>query len=104
MRFHIDHIVARQHGGTDEPENVALACSECNWHKGTNLSGRDPDTGRVVSLFHPRQDQWEEHLARDGARIVGKTAKGRTTVWLLEMNTGERLRWRELLARLGRLD
>jgi hypothetical protein len=32
------------------------------------------------------------------------TPEGRTTVWLLEMNTGDRLRWRELLMRLGQAE
>jgi len=24
--FHVEHIVAQQHGGTDDGENLALAC------------------------------------------------------------------------------
>ena len=24
--FHVDHIIALQHGGTDEPDNLALSC------------------------------------------------------------------------------
>ncbi len=74
LRFHVEHIVAGQHGGADNDANLALACPECNFQKGTNLSGIDPDTGAVSPLFHPRRDQWAEHFARDGARIVGKTA------------------------------
>lgn len=42
LRFHVEHIVARQHRGTDDADNLALACPECNCHKGTNLSGVDP--------------------------------------------------------------
>ncbi len=103
LRFHIEHIVVRQHGGSDEHANLALACPECNFQKGTNLSGIDPDTGGLTPLFHPRRDIWAEHFARHGARIVGKTATGRTTVWLFEMNTGDRQRWREMLAQLGLL-
>ncbi len=45
-----------------------------------------------------------DHFTRDAALIMGKTPVGRTTVWLLEMNTGDRLRWRELLLRLGVLE
>lgn len=30
---HIEHIVARQHGGSDDPGNLALACHRCNLHK-----------------------------------------------------------------------
>jgi hypothetical protein len=104
LRFHIEHIIARQHGGATDDANLALACPECNFQKGTNLTGIDPDTGMVTRLFHPRQDQWENHFFRDGARIVGKTATGRTTVWLLEMNTGDRLRWREMLSQFGLLE
>jgi hypothetical protein len=104
LRFHVEHIVARQHGGTDDAVNLALACPECNFQKGTNLSGMDPDTGLVTPLFHPRRDPWVEHFVREGARIVGKTGPGRTTVWLLEMNTGDRLRWREMLIHLGLLE
>jgi 5-methylcytosine-specific restriction endonuclease McrA len=100
LRFHIEHIIARQHGGGDALDNLALACPECNYQKGPNLTGRDPDTGEVVRLFHPRQDQWEDHFTFAGACILGKTPIGRTTVWLLEMNTPERTRWRELLGRL----
>jgi 5-methylcytosine-specific restriction endonuclease McrA len=29
----IEHIVARQHGGSDDPANLALACPECNSHR-----------------------------------------------------------------------
>lgn len=41
-RFHVEHIIARQHGGTDEPSNLALACDRCNAFKGPNLSSIDP--------------------------------------------------------------
>ena len=97
LRFHVEHIIARQHGGGNDLENLALACPECNYQKGTNLSGMDPDTGKVTPLFHPRRDAWPEHFARDAARITGRTPAGRTTVWLLEMNTGARVRWCEVL-------
>ena len=103
LQFHVEHVVARQHGGTDDLENLGLACPECNYHKGPNLSSIDPDTGKVTRLFHPRRDRWDDHFVRQAARIMGKTPVGRTTVWLLEMNSGDRLRWREQLLRLGLL-
>jgi HNH endonuclease len=52
--YHVEHIVARQHGGTDDNENLALACYHGNAHKGPNLSGLDPETGALVRLFHPK--------------------------------------------------
>jgi hypothetical protein len=92
----VEHIVARQHGGADDGANLALACYHCNAHKGPNLSGLDPESGALVRLFHPRQDQWDEHFERNGVIIVGRTAIGRATVGLLKMNAADRRRLREL--------
>lgn len=39
VTFHVEHVIPRQHGGGDEPENLALACHHCNLHKGPNLTG-----------------------------------------------------------------
>jgi 5-methylcytosine-specific restriction endonuclease McrA len=36
--FHVEHIRARQHQGSDEPSNLALACPDCNAKKGPNRS------------------------------------------------------------------
>jgi hypothetical protein len=44
LLFHVEHIIARQHGGSDDISNLALSCPSCNLHKGSNLSGVDPDT------------------------------------------------------------
>ena len=46
--FHVDHIIARKHGGGDDFGNLALACYRCNLRKGPNLTGLDPDTGLVT--------------------------------------------------------
>ncbi len=99
--FHLEHIVARQHGGLTILENLAWACHRCNRHKGTNLSGVDPDTGAVVPLFHPRRDVWKEHFAVEGYRLRGLTPTGRATVWLLQMNAERRLDRRAELIRRG---
>lgn len=56
--FHIEHIIARKHRGTDDPDNLAWSCHHCNLGKSSNLSGIDPKTGRVVPLFNPRQHRW----------------------------------------------
>ena len=99
--FHIEHIIATSHRGSDEPDNLALACQLCNLLKGPNLASIDPDTEKLERLFHPRQDVWPEHFRLEGARIIGVTPIGRTTAWLLEMNNDDRLELRATLMQLG---
>ena len=101
LRFHIEHIIPRQHGGEDEAENLALACPECNLRKGPNLSGIEPTTGNIVALFHPRRDQWSEHFAWNGVNLFGKTAVGRTTVQVLDQNDPDRMAIRKGLRSCG---
>lgn len=98
VAFHIEHIVPKQHGGSDALENLALACHHCNCHKGPNLTGIDPETTHITPLFHPRRDVWRHHFSFRGASIVGLTAVGRTSVRVLAMNSPGRL---ELRAELG---
>jgi hypothetical protein len=100
--FHLDHVQAEQHGGGENPGNLAWSCQRCNLRKGTNLSGVDPDSAAVVQLFHPRQDAWAEHFALRDGRIEGLTPTGRATAWLLQMNAEERVTLRRLLAEAGR--
>ena len=95
LTHHIEHIVAKQHGGGDDIDNLALACHRCNLRKGPNLTGVDPLTGELVHLFHPRRDRWTEHFSLQDVRIVGITPIGRATVHLLSLNDPRRLelRW-----------
>ena len=39
----LEHIVPRHHGGTDDLDNLALACGRCNHQKGYRLDDRRPD-------------------------------------------------------------
>ena len=94
LTFHVEHIVARQHGGSDDGANLAWACHFCNRYKGPNLAGLDPDTGHLTRLFHPRTDVWTTHFHVQAGRIVGRTPEGRTTVQVLNMNQPERVRTR----------
>jgi hypothetical protein len=82
----IEHITARQHRGPTTEDNLALSCAHCNAHKGPNLSGIDPDTGELTRLFHPRRDNWDEHFEWYGHVLAGRTAVGRATVAVLNIN------------------
>jgi hypothetical protein len=92
--LYVEHILPRKHGGGDDLDNLALACIDCNLHKGSNVAGYDPDTGELTEIFHPRRQSWQEHFERRGAIIVGKTAVGRTTIEVLQLNADERLQLR----------
>lgn len=92
--LHVEHIIPRKHLGSDKADNLALACVNCNSHKGTNVAGYDPETGALTELFHPRRHAWAEHFQWRGVLIVGVTAIGRSTVEVLDLNSPQRLRLR----------
>jgi hypothetical protein len=66
----VDHIMSRKHGGLSVEDNLACACVLCNRHKGTDISGVNSETGKLVRLFHPRQQRWGDHFRLRGAVIV----------------------------------
>lgn len=99
--FAIDHIVARKHGGSTVAVNLALSCSYCNSFKGTDATGFDPRTGRLARLFHPRRQRWERHFRWRGAILLGRTAIGRTTVLVLNINDPSRVDQRAALIAEG---
>lgn len=88
IRFTIDHILPQSAGGSDDPDNLALACRNCNERRGNRSEGRDPQTGQVVPIFNPRLEAWAEHFAWDapGIGVVGRTSTGRATLELLDLN------------------
>jgi 5-methylcytosine-specific restriction endonuclease McrA len=94
--LHVEHSTPKVHGGLDDLGNLALACIDCNLHKGTNLTGVDPETLQVTALFHPRRQQWDEHFERRGIHIIGKTPVGRTTIRVLQMNSEDQLALRSV--------
>ena len=99
--FHVDHVIARQHGGRRSLENLALACCFCNRFKGPNLSGVDAASGRVVPLFHPRLDIWIEHFEWSESRLVGRTPNARATIQALRLNRPDAIAVRQILMREG---
>lgn len=84
----LDHIVPEALGGLTVEDNLWLACSLCNDHKGDRIAAADPLTGEVVRLFDPRRQVWREHFLRtaEGDLIVGISSTGRATAQLLDLN------------------
>ena len=108
--FHIEHVIPKSQGGPDSEANCALACPRCNERKGARIDARDPKSGTVTALFHPRRNVWDKHFrwSSDHLRIEGRTAIGRATVSALDFNslTRQQLRliWRDRLADLFPFD
>ena len=102
--YEVDHIIAEQHGGVTELENLAYACFECNRYKGPNLTSIDPHSNEVVLLFNPRTQQWRDHftLQNDGV-IVPCSAVGRATARLLHFDNALRRQQRADLIAAGRM-
>lgn len=95
-KLQVEHIRPIKHHGGDEPENLAIACIDCNLRKGANIAGFDPDTGSLTPLFNPRRDAWNQHFGWAGVLIVGKTPAARATIAVLELNSADRLELRSL--------
>lgn len=100
--FHIDHIIPLASGGRTTADNLALACVSCSLRKSARETVLDPETGSEVAIFHPRQDQWEDHFKWEGVRIHGLTKIGRATIAALDLNRLLILAIREEEALLGR--
>jgi hypothetical protein len=99
--IHVEHVVAKQHGGSDGLDNLCLSCHWCNLFKGPNLSSLVE--GKLTRLFNPRTDAWSDHFAAIGGRIEGLTEIGVATVSLLNKNDPEH-RYGDAARCFGRTD
>jgi hypothetical protein len=99
----IDHIIPEALGGSTEEENLWLACSLCNCHKGDRAGAAEPLTGAIVAFFNPRRQAWHEHFSwiDFGTRIAGLTPVGRATVAALKLNRNSLVRARRRWVAVG---
>lgn len=99
MIFQFDHLLPVSFGGTNDEENLWLACGNCNNAKSDKTEAFDSVTNLTVPIFNPRTQNWNEHFEwdEDEAIIVGKTPIGRATVEALKLNdervVAVRLEW-----------
>lgn len=94
--FHIDHIIPlKRHNGSNELDNLAWACFDCNTNKSGDIAGYE--NGELIPLFNPRKQQWNDHFEWDGAVLVGKTPIGLVTIRLLQLNHPDRIEIRREL-------
>jgi hypothetical protein len=54
-------------------------------------------TGKVTVLYHPRRHKWSYHLRYQGGTLIGRTAIGRTTIEVLQINRPYLVGIREVL-------
>lgn len=103
VSFVMEHIIPKIKGGTDELDNLAFSCHHCNGAKYSKTKSLDSITNKMVSLFHPRVDDWKEHFewSNDFLKIIGITATGRATVETLGLNREKVINHRNILFLYG---
>ncbi|BAU11107.1 HNH endonuclease domain protein [Leptolyngbya sp. NIES-3755] len=86
--FTVDHLIPRSLGGSDELDNLALACRRCNERRYNFTTAIDPKTQQEVPIFNPRRQDWATHFmwSADGLKIIGTTTIGRATSDRLDFN------------------
>ncbi len=101
--FTIDHIDPVTNMGSNNPDNLAFACHNCNNRKQNAISASDPESGLLALLYHPRKDRWSDHFcwSGDALTIVPLTATGRTTVLRLQLNRKGAVNIRRALIAMG---
>ena len=101
--FEVEHIHPQSRGGSDSPDNLALACRSCNMRKLQATQVTDPLTGTLVAFFNPRNDLRIDHFdfVAPTWEIVGITATGRATVQRLGLNRAHVLQARRIWVDLG---
>ena len=80
--FTVDHIIPISKGGSDDLDNLALACFHCNRHKS------DKQSLNKIPISNPRKMIWNEHFSwsENFVKIIPKTETGRITIELLKLN------------------
>ena len=103
MPLEIEHLQPTAEGGTDEEENLWLACRNCNGFKHAKTLAVDPQTNVETAIFNPRKQIWNEHFefSEDETEIVGKTVCGRATVIALRLNFEQAVSARKIWVSVG---
>jgi hypothetical protein len=103
LPLEVEHIRPVSLGGEDVSDNLALACRSCNLFKAANIGAIDPVQSQTVRIFHPREDQWDEHfqVSMEAGEILGISPVGRATVGCLRMNHPAQIVARRQWMRLG---
>jgi len=58
----LEHIVPKNHGGTDALENLAIACARCNAEKGLRHDHKRRDDPKLQEVIERLQNRRRERL------------------------------------------
>ena len=101
MRFEVDHVLPRSHGGSNQLDNLALSCPVCNLFKSDFYPQLELDFAPEQRILHPLRDDIGRHylLRENSGWLVPITETGRFHIAVLQLNRPElvayRLRTRE---------
>jgi hypothetical protein len=81
--------------------NLAYACPDCNYAKGSDIGTFAQDDETLVRFFNPRTDTWKDHFGLNDSVIMGKTEIGKATVDIFKFNEIDRLIFRQQLVEMN---
>ena len=61
----LEHIWPRSKGGSDHPDNLAIACSRCNSQKGRKIDILDNDDPRLIKVVNSLKKRKSDRLRHD---------------------------------------
>ena len=90
--FEVDHIISRKHRGSNDPNNLAYSCGDCNRNKGTDIASIDwNNNNQITRFYNPRIDLWAEHFRLSNTVIESLTSIGEVTITIFRFNDQIRL-------------
>ena len=91
IKYQIDHIISRKHGGLTILENLAYCCPICNNNKGSDIATILQNEDILIRLFHPRKQDWFEHFEVSEGLFIAKTKIAEATIKILDLNNVNRI-------------
>ena len=91
IKYQIDHIISRKHGGSTTLENLAYCCPICNNNKGSDIATVLQNEDVLIRLFHPRKQNWLEHFEVSEGLFIAKTEIAEATIKILDLNNINRI-------------
>ena len=93
-RFHIEHVIARQHRGGDSPGNLAFPAITAIFTRDRTCPASTHRMVESAGSSIPARIAGEEHFETWGLLLLGLTSTGRITVSVLAMNSQAQLETR----------